>query len=98
MAASTKTKDEGTQVATLSDWKKAAVHYPLLPSGTRVNLRIPDLALLIETGVIPQHLLETALGMAKAQVTDEQKVPTVADKTQKGADDRAGTHRRPAPA
>jgi hypothetical protein len=53
-------------------WKKAAVHYPLLPSGVRVGIKIPDLPRLIEVGTIPQHLLEAAIGVASGQ----QALPT----------------------
>jgi len=51
--------------ATLAGWKKAALHYPLLPSGSRVGIKIPDLPRLIEAGQIPQHLLDAALGVAE---------------------------------
>lgn len=56
-----------TKPTTLAAWKKAAVHYPLMPSGVRVGLKIPDLPALIETGVIPQHLLDAAIGVASNQ-------------------------------
>lgn len=59
--------------ATVSGWKKAAVHYPLCPSGVRIGIRIPDLPALIEAGEIPQHLLELALGAA----TGKQPEPSV---------------------
>ena len=52
------------KAASLSAWTKAATHYPLLPSGCRVGIRIPDLAALIEAGQIPQHLLDVALSAA----------------------------------
>ena len=57
---------EVTDTKTLSaaGWKKNAVHTPLLPSGSRVKLKIPDLPRLIETGKIPNHLLDAALGVA----------------------------------
>lgn len=45
-------------------WKKNAFHTPLLPSGSRVKIKIPDLPRLIETGKIPNHLLDAALGVA----------------------------------
>lgn len=59
--------DENTKpaAATVAAWKKAATHYPLCPSGTRVGIRIPDLAALIEAGEIPQHLLDVALGVVQ---------------------------------
>lgn len=59
------------KVATLNEWAEAATHYPLLPSGMRVGIRVPDLPALIETGDVPQHLLEAALGLADP--TKEQK-------------------------
>jgi hypothetical protein len=69
---------EVTEKATSkSGWKKAALHYPLLPSGERVGIRIPDLPAMIEAGTIPQHLLDAALGAAKQQANpDEVHVPT----------------------
>jgi hypothetical protein len=48
----------------LAGWKKAASHYVLCPSGVRVGIRIPDLPAMIESGEIPQHLLEAAIGFA----------------------------------
>lgn len=59
--------DEVTPVASFTEWTKAGVHNVLLHSGVRVDIRIPDLPALIETGVIPQHLLETAINVANAQ-------------------------------
>ena len=56
--------DQQQKAVSLSAWKKAASHYPLLPSGVRVGIRIPDLPALIEAGEIPQHLLDVALGIA----------------------------------
>lgn len=48
----------------LAGWKKAATHHPLMPSGVRVGIRIPDLPGMIEAGDIPQHLLDVALQVA----------------------------------
>lgn len=56
--------DPKQQAVSVAGWKKAAVHYPLCPSGSRVGIRVPDLPKLIEAGDIPQHLLEVALGVA----------------------------------
>lgn len=56
--------NDTSQATTLSAWKKAATHYPLLPSGVRVGIRIPDLAELVESGQIPNDLIEVALGVA----------------------------------
>lgn len=60
---------EQTKAVSLAAWKKAASHYPLLPSGVRVGIRIPDLPALIEAGQIPQHLLDVALGIAGGEET-----------------------------
>lgn len=57
-----------TLAVSLDQWVAAAEHYPLLPSGVRVGIRIPDLAALIEAGEIPQHLIETALGVINDDV------------------------------
>lgn len=59
--------DDQHKPVTLAAWKKAASHYPLLPSGVRVGIRIPDLPALIEAGQIPQHLLDVALGIAAGE-------------------------------
>ena len=66
--------DQTDQKATsLAAWKKAASHYPLLPSGVRVGIRIPDLPALVESGEIPNHLVEVALGVASG----EDKTPSI---------------------
>lgn len=92
MATAAKSKqEEATTAVDVAGWKKAAIHHPLLPSGARVGLRIPDLARMIETAQVPQHLLNAALGIAKAGLQEEQKVPTVEEMTQSAADDREFT-------
>lgn len=55
---------EEVKTVTAAGWKKAAVHNVLLPSGVRVEIKIPDLPSLIETGQFPQHLLDAAIGLA----------------------------------
>ncbi len=62
------------KATSIAAWKKAAVHYPLCPSGVRVGIRVPDLPKMIEAGDIPQHLLEVAIGVA---VSGETVKPTV---------------------
>lgn len=64
-----------TEVTTLAGWRKAAEHVVLLPSGVRVAIVIPDLAGLIETGHIPQNLLDAALSAVGAS-GPEQQTPT----------------------
>jgi hypothetical protein len=91
MATEAKDKKEEASAASVAGWKKAAIHYPLLPSGIRVGIRVPDLAKMIETGQVPQHLLSAALGLAKAQVEEEKKVPTPEELTENAAQDREFT-------
>jgi hypothetical protein len=57
---------EETKPLSGAAWKKKAFHTPLLPSGSRVKIKIPDLPRLIETGKIPNHLLDAALGVANS--------------------------------
>lgn len=54
---------------TVADWNKKGEHAPLLPSGFRPKIRIPDLPALIEAGEIPQHLLDVALDVAGGEDT-----------------------------
>lgn len=61
------------KAVSLDQWAQAATHYPLLPSGARVGIRIPDLPRLIEAGEVPQHLLDVAIGVA----TGERLEPSV---------------------
>ena len=49
---------------TADAWIQSKFHEPLLPSGSRPKIVIPDLPRLLETGEIPQHLLEAASGLA----------------------------------
>lgn len=66
----TKTKTDPALVTSIDDWAEAGVHTPLLLSGRRVKIRIPDLGDMVESGEIPQHLLDVALGV----VNNETKV------------------------
>lgn len=69
--------EETTPVAqkatNLSGWKKAANHTVLVPSNQYVTLKIPDLPKMIESGQIPQHLLDAALGAAGSADTPPTK-------------------------
>lgn len=58
------TNNPNTKAVSLDEWVDAATHYPLLPSGKRVGIKIPDLPTLIEAGSIPQHLIDVAIGVA----------------------------------
>jgi hypothetical protein len=56
-------------VKTAEDLKKRAVHRGVfLPSGAIVDIKIPNLALLIKSGTLPNDLVESAL---KTQQVDE---------------------------
>lgn len=72
------TEDEkfGVSVDSLDAWNSAGVHNILCPSGVRVDIRIPDLAALIEGGDLPQHLLDAALGVANKLARGEQPKPS----------------------
>lgn len=54
---------EPKKVNTAGAWKKAATHEVVCPTGVTVTLKIPDIPALIEAGAIPQHLLDTAIGV-----------------------------------
>lgn len=56
--------EEDQPTVTLASWKKNAKHPVTCPSGSRIVIRIPDLPAMIETGEIPQSLLDAALGAA----------------------------------
>lgn len=49
------------QKTTVASWKKAGLHDVMLPSGTTITIKIPDLPALIEAGEIPQNLLDVAM-------------------------------------
>lgn len=63
------------KVATVSAWKKAKSHRVRLYSGVYVYIQIPDLPKLIESGALPQPLLDVALGTSPGIGDDE--APTV---------------------
>lgn len=57
------TSFESKKATTAGAWKKAAVHDVVCPTGVTVTIKIPDIPALIEAGAIPQHLLDTAIGV-----------------------------------
>ena len=67
------------KVASLAQLEKAGTHKIRLHSGALVEIRLPDIAELIESGVIPQHLLQTATQMANAMQTGQ--APEVTQET-----------------
>lgn len=49
--------------ATLAQWKKAKTHLITLPSGTVIEIEIPDLPSLVKSGQIPNELIDTVIGI-----------------------------------
>lgn len=60
---------EEIKPTSLAQWEKQGVHTITTHSGAVVEIRLPDIVQLIESGVIPQHLLETATRVANAAQT-----------------------------
>jgi hypothetical protein len=50
--------------ASASAWKKNRTHLVTCPSGTQVEVLVPDIPQLIETGQFPQHLVDAAIQVA----------------------------------
>lgn len=50
---------------TITKWKSAAVHPVTLPSSTVVDIRIPNLPEMIESGEIPNDLIDVAIEVAQ---------------------------------
>ncbi len=65
----TEATQEEQKVVSLSQWERRGVHTITTHSGAVVEIRLPDIVELIESGVIPQHLLETATRVANAAQT-----------------------------
>lgn len=63
----------------LDAWAQAGVHNIMLPTGVRVDVRIPDLAAIIEGGELPQNLLDAALSAASQQNEPDAKKVSVED-------------------
>lgn len=72
--AATKESEEtiGRRVKTVAAWKSSRRHYIILASGVEVGIEIPNLPLMVKTGVIPNDLLDAALGaIQKQEITPE---------------------------
>lgn len=65
------TKNRATSLA---GWKKNKTHYPMLPSGTRVGIQVPDLPSLLAGGDIPQPLIEKALADGPDATPDPETI------------------------
>lgn len=58
-------------------WKAAGTHTVMLPSGTEIKLRVPNLPTLVKTGQLPNALVAEALetiqtGKVTAEVISQQ--------------------------
>lgn len=64
-----------------TQWKKNKVHKDItLPSGTKVDIQLPDLAALLKGGQIPNSLIEVATKIGTGQLranSDEVTKPEV---------------------
>lgn len=61
------TTDNGNtapKAVTASGWKKAKTHTVRCPSGVYVKVNIPDIADMIDSGQLPQHLIDAAIQVA----------------------------------
>lgn len=77
----------GTAVKSAAEWKKAKDHpNVLLPSGVRVTIRIPDLAGMMETGIIPSDYMEIATRLAKK--VENNEAPTQEDMSEEAKFER----------
>lgn len=65
------------RAASKANWKKAAVHTVTLESGTVVDLRLPDLPKLIESGAIPQSLIDVAVATVTGKKIPETPGPEI---------------------
>lgn len=66
-------------MTTKADWQSAKVHTVTLPSGTKVDITIPDLAAMAKAGELDNDLIQYAIPSAKdiaeepEELTTEQK-------------------------
>lgn len=72
-----------TSVTSKAAWKKSAVHQVTLESGTVVKIKLPDLPRLIESGAIPQSLMDVAVAAATGRQTkaDPERVKEIREFT-----------------
>lgn len=63
--------DSTVKPTSLTAWKKAKIHPVTLPSGTTVEISLPDIPALIEAGTIPQHLMDAAIGAVKGDAPEK---------------------------
>lgn len=68
-----------TPKAGLDGWKKARQHKVTLPSGTEVTIQVPNLALLVKTGQLPNELVQQAIGTLQANKLTAEAIAEQAD-------------------
>jgi hypothetical protein len=59
-----------TAESKLNKWKGAKRHAVMLPSGTEVQIELPDLVQMIAAGEVPNALMEAASKQSKAQADE----------------------------
>lgn len=67
------------QITSKTAWQKAKTHTITLPSGTAVEIQLPNMPLLIKAGDIPNHLLDVAVKVQTAQTVDVEMIQAQAD-------------------
>lgn len=67
------------KAASLSEWKKNKIHAITLPSSTVVEIEVPDLPTLVKTGVIPNELVDIAIGVAQGKKITRDDIVQQAD-------------------
>lgn len=69
----TETEFQLTQPKSAAAWVKAKYHTIALPSGVEVEISIPNLPMLAKTGVIPNDLIQSAVGVMNGteELTEE---------------------------
>lgn len=66
--------DEAAKPTTLAAWKKNRDHVVTLPSGTVVEIAIPDLPALVVSGAIPNKLVDIAIGVANGKKVTKEDI------------------------
>lgn len=68
-----------TETTTKTQWKKAKRHQITLPSGVQVEIEVPNLAVLMKTGQIPNDLMEVATKQVQQEQISVELVTKLAD-------------------
>lgn len=65
-----------TSATSKTAWKKAGVHTVTLPSGVKVDIRIPNLAQMAKAGELDNALIQYAVpSLAEVDVDDKEPTP-----------------------